>query len=171
VVAVADETQEPKHEFVGGSKGGPGECGARCRCGVSFDGFDTVAEAHALLDEHIADEAHIVECRELGDREVSRAVAVAAEWTEWAEQLDQLLDAMPDRPGVMWATATGGFETVELGTDHLDERSMARRLAIVRGQADALAAAYSRGADKAAAGTTQSLRVLRGETAWGDRRG
>lgn len=42
------------HERVGGRAGGPGDCAAWCACGVTFDGFDTIAEAGALVDEHAA---------------------------------------------------------------------------------------------------------------------
>lgn len=34
----------------------PGSCGAECECGVSFDGFDTLAEATGLINDHIATE-------------------------------------------------------------------------------------------------------------------
>jgi hypothetical protein len=34
----------------------PGQCGAECSCGTYFDGFETLAEADALLDRHIARE-------------------------------------------------------------------------------------------------------------------
>lgn len=44
----------PKHGHVAGSAGGPGECSAVCACGVTFDGFDTLGEAVAVLDRHIA---------------------------------------------------------------------------------------------------------------------
>lgn len=44
-----------EHYHTGGSAGAPGECSATCACGVTFDGFDTTAEAGALLDRHIAD--------------------------------------------------------------------------------------------------------------------
>ena len=43
------------HYETAGWTGGPGECGVECVCGVSYDGFDTIAEASALLDDHIAD--------------------------------------------------------------------------------------------------------------------
>lgn len=31
----------------------PGACGVECSCGTTYDGFDTIAEASELLDEHI----------------------------------------------------------------------------------------------------------------------
>lgn len=43
------------HSYRAIAAGGPGECGASCICGVTFDGFDTLREALALLDGHIAD--------------------------------------------------------------------------------------------------------------------
>lgn len=51
----ADEPEfDGVHERDGGRAGGPGDCAAWCACGVSFDGFDTIAEAGALVDEHAA---------------------------------------------------------------------------------------------------------------------
>ncbi|WP_319460058.1 hypothetical protein [Micromonospora sp. RTP1Z1] len=52
LVAVVPAAVEHRH--VGGAGGAPGECSAECACGVTFDGFDTIAEASALLDDHIA---------------------------------------------------------------------------------------------------------------------
>lgn len=43
------------HSHESGWVGPSGECGISCSCGVAFDGFDTIAEAAALLDRHIAD--------------------------------------------------------------------------------------------------------------------
>lgn len=48
---------EPEHEQVSAWGGIRGECGAACACGTTFDNFDTLAEAIALLDQHIADAA------------------------------------------------------------------------------------------------------------------
>ncbi len=45
-----------KHYETGGWGGLPGECGVECACGTTFDGFDTIAEAAALLGRHIAAE-------------------------------------------------------------------------------------------------------------------
>ncbi|MDG4768746.1 hypothetical protein [Solwaraspora sp. WMMD792] len=39
---------------VAGGWSGPAGCGARCLCGLAVDGFDSMAPALALLDEHIA---------------------------------------------------------------------------------------------------------------------
>lgn len=44
------------HVMVRGVGGVPGGCGAECACGVTFDGFDTLAEATEFLSRHIADE-------------------------------------------------------------------------------------------------------------------
>jgi hypothetical protein len=51
---VQQPTGNSTHAHVGGSAGGPGENGAACACGVSFDGFDTHADAIAVLNGHIA---------------------------------------------------------------------------------------------------------------------
>jgi hypothetical protein len=47
-------SEQPEHSHIAGSGGGPGQCSAVCTCGVTFDGFDTIAEADALLADHIA---------------------------------------------------------------------------------------------------------------------
>ncbi|GIJ10766.1 hypothetical protein ACFFMR_19050 [Micromonospora andamanensis] len=44
----------PEHYHSGGTLGGPGDTAARCACGVVFSGFDSQAEALAVLNEHIA---------------------------------------------------------------------------------------------------------------------
>jgi hypothetical protein len=58
----AEPAPEPaagaKHEISTGWKGdGPGECGVACTCGVTYDGFDSLAEAEQHLLRHIADPA------------------------------------------------------------------------------------------------------------------
>jgi len=50
-------TDAPAHEQVSGWGGIAGECGAACACGTTFDNFDTLGEAVALLSRHIADAA------------------------------------------------------------------------------------------------------------------
>ncbi|MEU6387643.1 hypothetical protein ABZ847_29265 [Streptomyces bauhiniae] len=44
-----------EHRHVAGSNGGPGACSAVCACGAAVAGFDTLGEAVAALDQHIAD--------------------------------------------------------------------------------------------------------------------
>lgn len=44
------------HEEAAGWAAQPGGCGVECLCGVVFDGFDTLDEAHALLADHIRSE-------------------------------------------------------------------------------------------------------------------
>lgn len=44
-----------EHRQVAGWKGDePGQCGVECSCGLTYDGLDTLAEAIALLAQHIA---------------------------------------------------------------------------------------------------------------------
>jgi len=43
-----------EHFQVSGWGGVPGECGVECACGVTYDGFDTLAEAYELLALHTA---------------------------------------------------------------------------------------------------------------------
>lgn len=43
-----------EHRYAEGWKGGPGECGASCACGLTYDGFDTLAEPSELIDRHVA---------------------------------------------------------------------------------------------------------------------
>lgn len=48
------ESEPPvQHSHAGGSFGGPGENSAECACGVTYDGFDTPAEANLRLAMHI----------------------------------------------------------------------------------------------------------------------
>jgi hypothetical protein len=49
----AEVAQVVDHQHNAGWSGGPGECVAQCTCGLTFDGFDTLAEAQAQLDDHI----------------------------------------------------------------------------------------------------------------------
>lgn len=45
-----------KHYETGGWKGDePGSCGLECACGVTFDGFDSLAEAAEVMAHHITD--------------------------------------------------------------------------------------------------------------------
>jgi hypothetical protein len=61
VEKAAESEPEPvaapaEHHQSGGWKStAPGTCGAECACGVTFDGFDTLAEAVELVERHIAD--------------------------------------------------------------------------------------------------------------------
>jgi hypothetical protein len=54
--AGSDEAgQATGHYQSAGWGGEPGQCGVECACGTTFDNFDTIAEAAALLDGHIND--------------------------------------------------------------------------------------------------------------------
>jgi hypothetical protein len=48
------EPAAQEHIQASGWHGGPGQCGAVCTCGTTFAGCDSIAEADALLDDHIA---------------------------------------------------------------------------------------------------------------------
>lgn len=48
-------SEVPKHFETRGWNGGPGNCGVECACGIGFGGFDSLTEAGAVLDEHIAE--------------------------------------------------------------------------------------------------------------------
>lgn len=76
------------HKHIGGSAGGPGECSAECACGTTFDGFDTHAEAVALLEQHIADEAA---------RPVSPHEKLAAEQVAGLRALADFIEANPEQ--------------------------------------------------------------------------
>lgn len=54
ILAEIRECRTTEHEHVAGWGGVPGECGVECACGVTFDGFDTLASAAEFLDHHIA---------------------------------------------------------------------------------------------------------------------
>ncbi|QLQ37952.1 hypothetical protein [Micromonospora robiginosa] len=45
---------EPEHYHAAGAGGEAGACAAVCACGVTFAGFDSIAEAVVELDKHIA---------------------------------------------------------------------------------------------------------------------
>lgn len=103
-----------EHRQVAGWGGVPGECGVECSCGVTYDNFDTIAEAGTLLDQHIADntEQHPAWCAyapgcggthntawvnipatgrdgEVGDHGVIfPLVSIAAEWEVYADGND-----------------------------------------------------------------------------------
>ncbi|MEV7268439.1 hypothetical protein AB0N38_33270 [Micromonospora aurantiaca] len=58
--AAAPAAAEPtarEHYYASGWKGGPGECGAQCGCGLTYDGFDSLKQASELLERHIANPA------------------------------------------------------------------------------------------------------------------
>jgi hypothetical protein len=55
--ANASEDANLIHRLTSAWGGVPGECGVSCECGVTYDGFDTIAEAEKLLTEHISDAA------------------------------------------------------------------------------------------------------------------
>ncbi|PZG15066.1 hypothetical protein C1I95_20375 [Micromonospora craterilacus] len=56
-VAADDETAAGGHRMASFWKGDePGESGAACACGLTFDGFDSLDRASELLDRHIAAE-------------------------------------------------------------------------------------------------------------------
>jgi hypothetical protein len=46
---------QPEHYHAAGAGGEAGACAAVCACGVTFAGFDSIAEAVVELDKHIAD--------------------------------------------------------------------------------------------------------------------
>ncbi|MCX5066958.1 hypothetical protein OOJ91_13985 [Micromonospora lupini] len=56
-VEVSAEPAEAEHRVSSAWKGGPGECGAQCACGLTYDGFDTLKEPSDLIDRHVATEA------------------------------------------------------------------------------------------------------------------
>ncbi|WIM97803.1 hypothetical protein ACTOB_001357 [Actinoplanes oblitus] len=59
-----------EHYHLSGQTGGPGECAAECACGLTFSGFDTLAEAVAQVDRHIADPTGAAYQREAEDAEL-----------------------------------------------------------------------------------------------------
>ncbi|MFG3709185.1 hypothetical protein ACGF7U_31265 [Micromonospora sp. NPDC047670] len=73
-----------EHRHVAGSGGAPGECSAVCACGVTFDGFDTIAEAVAMLDGHIADpDGTAIEERGIPAEQLRQGMFVATGDTEF----------------------------------------------------------------------------------------
>lgn len=53
-----------EHRFVSGSIGGVGEFSAGCACGTTYSGFDSMDQATAELDRHIADPTGLTYSRE-----------------------------------------------------------------------------------------------------------
>lgn len=51
--AHASEDANLTHRLTSAWGGVVGECGVECACGVTFDGFDRIADAEVLLNEHI----------------------------------------------------------------------------------------------------------------------
>ena len=87
-----------QHGEVGGWAGPyPGQCGIECACGVTFDGFDTLAQAHELLDLHIASYRK--------PNHAARAVSIDACFP----LADPLLGTRPAHPGKETKTEPMGY--------------------------------------------------------------
>lgn len=106
---------ELEHKETSFWAGGPGGCGTECACGTTYDGFDTIAQAHKHLDRHIADataEAARRADRARGLAEALHQVAAMVEshhdiadvmgWT-----LDRLLVPAQTRANVVALTRAG----------------------------------------------------------------
>lgn len=91
-----DTAVRVEHMHVGGSGGAPGECSAECACGVTFDGFDSIAEAAALLDRHIADETGVPVTEPAPVKPETRAERERREYVAGLRQLAELLETHTD---------------------------------------------------------------------------
>lgn len=98
--AAAAPSPGAEHNDAGGWKGaGPGSCGVECSCGVTFDGFDTLNEAHEQLARHIetanADPSGLGYSREADDPtpvSPARGLTVGAPLSRIAEDGHKLVD-------------------------------------------------------------------------------
>ena len=94
---------EPEHYHAAGAGNEPGACAAVCACGVTFAGFDSIAEAVVELDKHIANPEPEQEwlftfgsgqqhdgrfVRITGTHESARARMVEVFGTAWCDQYD-----------------------------------------------------------------------------------
>lgn len=119
IVHLAPEGGPVVHRHAGGSVGGPGENSAECACGTGFYGFDSHAEASALLDKHIEAETAKTVQQIAPERlaeilaELNRLTSDGENWWDWAESLAVFDDA---------ATAAA----VDTGTLHLIDGTVLR---------------------------------------------
>lgn len=116
--SVADESASANliHRLTSAWGGVPGECGVACECGVTYDGFDTIAEAEKLLTEQHIEKAVDIEHPEWCDTERCWAYA----------------------PGTDGETEAGGFhESAPIVVDTLNEPGIALHLSLDHGKSGA----------------------------------
>ena len=95
-----------------------------------------------------------------GDTSSRIATTAAQQWRVWADRLDQLARQIPGSCCPTYMDECGDRCSVDLGVDAIVPSDMKERLHRVRAQADALAAAYARGAglvDKYTAATVAEV--------------
>jgi hypothetical protein len=87
----------------------------------------------------------IVEARRVGDSAHKSARDQGMAWAVWAEQLDRLIRAMPDRTGgPTMLTEDGELDPAPMGCEHLNAPALQARLYRVLADADAIAMALHR---------------------------
>lgn len=82
-------TQSTHHLFTAGWTGDD-QCGARCVCGATVDGFASLDEAKVVLDQHIADALNRADQIAAVEVELSRAIAEGADCTDLHARLAEL---------------------------------------------------------------------------------
>lgn len=131
---------------VSGWVGPPGECGVSCSCGLTFDGFDTIAQAAALLDGHIADGCPPAPSRGhlpigAGPAALPRLGEVIRDAERLAAQLVAVLTRDYDPASAPADLAWPGHSDITVARLHLsfaanDVRSVLRALSRVAAEAD-----------------------------------
>lgn len=116
------------HELASAWGGVPGECGASCACGETYDGFDTIAEATAFLDRHYVKanaatgtDLEPVTADDLAPIGPDRMPAMT--WRTWTAV------ALAAIPTLLVLTLLAVAALLWLGGDALAERQAARRAA------------------------------------------
>lgn len=106
------------------------------------------------------DQSLIEATRDYNAGQVRHAGLNAAAWSAWSELLDDVLDKMPTTGPVAEMDECGDKGITETGAEHIDKNAMRLALNVVRGNADAIAAAYQRTSRKLSARTERRLAEL-----------
>jgi hypothetical protein len=80
----------------------------------------------------------------LVDKAEKVPAGLAARWTCWADDLQELMDRIPNLPRFVDWVGEDGTGTMNLDLDHVDTDEIRSRLAVIRAQADAAAGMYGR---------------------------
>lgn len=92
--------------------------------------------------------------------QASQAEGNASAWRAWADLLDDVLDQMPAGHVVSEMDECGENSWVDTGAEHIDTKAMRASLTAVRSNADAIAVAYHRTAQKLTARTERRTAEL-----------
>ena len=93
-----------------------------------------------------------------------RAATSGRRWTDWADQLQQLVDQMPPvERAVTYLDGDQEDSAHPLGVDHIDPTDLKATLTRVRAAADSVSGAYRRAVRSIEARQTETLRGLAGD--------